>query len=665
MGHQTEKLSFFRRIAKDPTANTVVITAAALVPLMAMVGGGVDASRYYMTSTRLQAACDAGALAARRAMDDDNFNSQHKQIGLNFFDQNFSDGQFGLEGLTRNYTGNQDGEVEGTASGTLPAAIMDAFGYEEFDLTVECTADINISNTDVMFVLDVTGSMNCQVNDASCTNNGEVEAPDSMIDNLRASVLTFYDTVEAATSDSAQVRYGIIPYSNQVNVGYSLNSSWLADRHTYQSREADWLVTTIPGDYSTVSTEYTRTGGANNWRYQSVETRTWTGISLSECQDRANNPEFDIYNTSNESSWSLVSQTGTEPRTSTYTGVVTYEYYATNWSYPQNYNSSTQTCRLNQDFWLYDATSTITQTELPGEDEEIREFRWAYRPVEFDLTTLYDDNTMTAPTGWDEANETHVWNGCIEEAETVTTGTWNPVPSGAYDLDIDLVPTSEAQKWKPMLPSLSYPRYTDDTTNLYNSAEWTQADVITTVDKNQPATYCPKPARKLDEFASRSELENWISEANGFRARGATYHDFGMIWGARFISPDGIFAAENSSAPNGDSISRHIVFMTDGAQSTSQSIYSLYGLEWWDRRVTSDGSQTQMADRHASRFQAACKAARNKNISVWVVAFGTALTQNLIDCATPGRAYQASDNAALDAAFQEIAEKIAALRLTE
>ena len=118
-------------------------------------------------------------------------------------------------------------------------------------------------------------------------------------------------------------------------------------------------------------------------------------------------------------------------------------------------------------------------------------------------------------------------------------------------------------------------------------------------------------------------------------------------------------------APNGDAISRHIVFMTDGELAPSNNSYGLYGLEWWDRRVTTDGSNAQQLDRHASRFQAACRAARNKNISVWVVAFGTELTQNLIDCATPGRAYSADDADELDDAFREIAEKIAALRLTE
>ncbi|MDZ4134779.1 MAG: hypothetical protein U1D06_04175, partial [Paracoccaceae bacterium] len=128
--------------------------------------------------------------------------------------------------------------------------------------------------------------------------------------------------------------------------------------------------------------------------------------------------------------------------------------------------------------------------------------------------------------------------------------------------------------------------------------------------------------------------------------------------------PRGIFASENESAPNGDSISRHIVFMTDGTQVNSNENYSTHGVEWWDRRITGDGNGTREFDRRAARLQAACRAARQENITVWVVAFGTTLTQNLIDCASPGRAFQANDSATLTAQFREIAQKIAALRLT-
>ena len=244
MGQQIDtRQSFLRRLAKDATANTLVISAVSMVPLMAMVGGGVDASRYYMAESRLQAACDAGALAARRSMEDNTLDTASKTVGDNFFAENYPDGTFGLEQLTHAYTATAEGEVNGTASGTLPTAIMDAFGYNDFSINVQCSADVNVSNTDIVFVLDVTGSMNCTATDTSCSNNGEVEASNSKIDNLRSSVMTFYDTVEAATSPSAQVRYGIVPYNTQVNVGDDLNTAWMATSHAYQSRQPNFTVT--------------------------------------------------------------------------------------------------------------------------------------------------------------------------------------------------------------------------------------------------------------------------------------------------------------------------------------------------------------------------------------------------------------------------------------
>ncbi|MGB3807645.1 MAG: hypothetical protein WA936_10635, partial [Erythrobacter sp.] len=99
--------------------------------------------------------------------------------------------------------------------------------------------------------------------------------------------------------------------------------------------------------------------------------------------------------------------------------------------------------------------------------------------------------------------------------------------------------------------------------------------------------------------------------------------------------------------------------------ATNVEVYGTYGVEWWDRRVTNNGSNGQASPRHAERFQAACRLAKQENVSVWVVAFGTALTQNLIDCATPGRAFVADDSDDLADRFEEIAQRIAALRLTQ
>lgn len=653
MDHKhTTNRSFLRRIATDATANTLALSAASLVPVMAMVGGGIDTSRFYMAQTRLQAACDAGALAARYAMLTDTITDEARQTGENFFDQNYPENIFGTQNLTRNFTAI-DGEVSGTASGTLPASIMAAFGFENYTLSVSCKADINISNTDIMFVIDTTGSMAWTPAGIDCglINGIWTECVGSRIQGVRDATMTFYDTVEEATSPRAQVRFGVLPYASGVNVGAAIvdeNPNWMAASHTYQSREGELTL----GNWQRTAINYSRTGEGYNFAGQGSQSFVTVQSSFDNCVNYYNSLQSnDNFVSSNEAGWTQVSATGSNPRTITYTGTVRYAQFTGGGG---SYSNITGSCSFNIVENRYDAASTITVTE---QAQEV--FEWVYRPVTYNLASLYDDNQMQAPTGWNFASEAVNWDGCIEEAATVNTAAFDPIPAGARDLDINLVPSNETERWKPVLRDLTWMR-------ISNPAQWwtyTLNDVRVgdpNVQLARPVYFCPVEAQRLDDM-NRGELQSYV---NGLVAAGATYHDIGMIWGARFIAPNGIFSADNATAPNGEEIARHIVFLTDGELSPNQTVYTPYGTHWWDRRVHDGIDDQQVFDNHSARFQAACRAARNENISIWVVAFGTALTQNLIDCATSGRAYSADNSQALEDAFREIAQKIAKLRVT-
>ncbi|QUL38673.1 Tad domain-containing protein [Erythrobacter sp. JK5] len=659
-------LSFFRRLAADPTANTIVISAAALVPLIGMVGGAVDASRYYMTTTRLQAACDAGALAARRAMDDGDFSTEDEQVGNAFFDQNYNDGLFGLENRTRAYSANDSGVVSGTATGTLPTSLMHIFGYDEFNVSVSCSADINIANTDVMFVLDVTGSMNCPAEqgiDDDCSNNGNTEyvsggVNGSRLQAVREAVVDFYDIVESSTSPQAQVRYGFVPYSQGVNVGQSIKS-WMADSATYQSRV--WVETTteVPGSGVEIGDWIL---DRQTYEYMPRDPDNFGGgVWISSYQWK--NKDNDSGKADNPARNKCLRMEGEEYRVGDELWRVTSsDYWLNVWN---RYGASTQ--------WRAACVGRIDKYRQADEDdveepETITVAQWQYRPVTFDVSNFNAGaglgNPVTTPTGNNGSTVTHNWDGCIQEANTVAQASFNPVPAGAHDLNIDLVPSTDEERWKPALPGAVYYRHTDDG-SLWDNDSWIYEEVGTTENldsvNGRGQHVCPVAARRLSDAWTESTLETYV---DSLRARGNTYHDFGMLWGARFISPDGIFSGSNATAPNGDAITRHIIFMTDGTQATNQRVYGLYGIEWWDRRITDNGSSSQMASRHAERFQAACRAARNKNISVWTIAFGTDLSANLRNCATSGRAFQADDADELRQTFRDIAEQIADLRLT-
>jgi hypothetical protein len=141
-----------------------------------------------------------------------------------------------------------------------------------------------------------------------------------------------------------------------------------------------------------------------------------------------------------------------------------------------------------------------------------------------------------------------------------------------------------------------------------------------------------------------------------------------MIWGLRLISPDGLWKEDTAAHPGNNPPNRYIVFMTDGLMDPDPNAYHLYGMNKLEGRAAAAGtSDTNLGTIHNARFQAVCSAAKDKNITVFVVAFdvGTTVPQSLKDCSTPGYAYAATDSTTLENAFKTIALQIARLRISE
>ncbi|GAA4775496.1 hypothetical protein GCM10023219_23720 [Stakelama sediminis] len=260
-----EKRGFLAMLARDVRGNTLALMAAAMIPLIGMIGGGIDLSRMYLVKTRLQHACDAGALAGRKAMGGGTWsyaNNYADTTAKQFFDDNMPGNAYGATNVTRSFSENA-GKVTGTASATVPMTLMRVFGLTTEDLSVNCDAQMSLPNTDVMFVLDVTGSMNCVAGDPTCSNNGNVPAPGSKIDGLKTAVKCFYEIVAKEDTDAVcptgtpsgglssdiQVRFGFMPYATNVNVGKLLPTKYFADSWDYQSRKqvgtnwTDWIYT--------------------------------------------------------------------------------------------------------------------------------------------------------------------------------------------------------------------------------------------------------------------------------------------------------------------------------------------------------------------------------------------------------------------------------------
>lgn len=657
MGQRTEQSKgaerkpLLTRLARDTRGNTLAMMAAMLVPMAALAGSAVEVSRLYFVKVRLQQACDAGVLAGRKFMTSNTLDATAEARARAFFANNFATGTFGSSGVEFHPSALADGQVFADASADVPMTLARMFGMESTEIEVECQAKLEIPNLDIMFVLDTTGSM-------ADTNAGDTV---TRIAALRTSVTDFYTTIQASKVSGTQVRYGFVPYATTVNVGGLLKKEWMVDKWTYQSRIADGVE-----DVTTTSTGSSTITENSAWETLSGNSETIKKtLPLEACDAPANTNKNTDKTTSktetqpNGDKWTIVERTRTTTG-STYSVAISKNVCTlTETKYNTLVQKRTETTKPNPNA----GTQTTTTS---------KKYWWQYKPVEYDVSSLKGGtlmavgNKITAPVANNHGNRTVTWAGCIEERDTVRQTDYTTIPTTAYDLDIDKVPTSGDAKtqWRPSLSGLVFAR-----SSITN---WTYASVRSASNFTNMADYlsgfyasCPSAARKLDASLTAGTLKTYL---DGLTVSGNTYHDIGFLWGARLISSTGLFASENSTAPNGSDISRHIIFMTDGETDTDITNYDAYGLSALDRRRTDTASLPTNPGQNTiveNRLKALCAAAKKKNMTVWVIAFGVSLNDMMNTCASPGRAYEAKNADQLKQTFAKIASQIAQLRVAK
>ncbi len=740
-------IGFLSRLRANEAGNVMIIGAALIIPMVALVGGAVDMSRLYATRTRLQAACDAGALAGRRTMGTDTWAANSNRANTHaekVFALNFKAGSFASLNEDVTYT-EAGGTVTGNATADVPMTLMRVFGMPTSTITLSCTSNMVIPNTDVMFVLDTTGSM-----------------AGTKITGLKRAVKCFYEALARENTDAVcetsagetpptggissavQLRFGFMPYATNVNVGKLLPTAYFADQADYQSRTVD----TIPVWGYTIGAESSTTWGnypsgptdlldqskyGTPWTYASltagsITVRTASGTrsaaaktndtqtnctarnnqgpsgnrtygytdvsSVADATEGTKTPAIPDHSSSPVPTQQTVNYTQNENHTA-----VAYKYA---WDSTQ---SSGNRCRLQ---YSQNRTYTLTRTGTAARpiswDQYNKFSAFTYKKTTLDISGLKNgsswNNSATIPnlgtksttiiresgqssesTLIERGDWTVTWNGCIEDAYEPRNVTWSSgIPSNAYGAQIDLIPNASNPEtlWKPALPDAVWGRYTSTSYVYYGRTYYTDtkttADVIATDDmpRQEVDASCPSEARKLQEW-TKDDYEDYV---DGLTIGGNTYHDVGLVWGGRFASPDGIFAAENRTTSGGAQIYRHVIFMTDGDTVTNATNYTSQGVAWWDRRQTSQASAPSngtLDDIVDARFSAICTAIKNKGIVLWVVSYGgsTSTTTNarLRACSsdpnTPSTRYFNADNTnELIQTFKNIANQISSLRLT-
>jgi hypothetical protein len=232
-------------------------------------------SRLYVVKVRLQQACDAGVLAGRKVMTDTSLSTALDPAAQTqaqaFFRNNFRETWFQSTAVSFTPTkaahggGTVANAVNGAATATVPMALMSFFKVQPAKLDVTCQAVFDMADTDIMFVLDTTGSMSCKPSDpTSCAG---AMTPYTRGDGTQASTIwkaadrngraarcsdpvRHDDACKCRFHDQVSLRFRDL--LSAVNVGQSIPTTYLQNTtHTYQSRR-------VIGDYD-FGTAITRT----------------------------------------------------------------------------------------------------------------------------------------------------------------------------------------------------------------------------------------------------------------------------------------------------------------------------------------------------------------------------------------------------------------------
>ena len=605
------------RLARDKTGSTLAMMAAAMIPTIVIAGSAIDVTRMYVTKTRLQQACDAGVLAGRKFLIDSNattLDANSQTQAQRFFGNNFKAGWMGTTAVSFTPTKTGDKQVSGTASATLPMTIMASFGPTQKVITTQCEARFDVADADIMFVLDTTGSMSCTPADNSSCNTTAVSY--------------------TRTSDGSTGTY------SPEKSGSKMQAARDAVLAFYDTMVANADPTThirygfVPYN-AQVNVGYLLPAGSmvTNWHYQSrraINENYVSGADTTVTQTGVDNATCTAMN-----------NTRSHPATTD-----DYKFGADNKAYRYTSNSwvatAGGTCKLNR------------KTYTP---------KWRYKQWDQDVSKYITGAATQDPT--DFASSTSKWRGCVEERDTTASTSFNgTLPA---DLDPDTPPTDTSTRWRPVWPDAMWYRNqngpTSDTTPVLDSNVVDGVTGTTFVHYDDKVT-CMKAASRVATM-TRAEVNAFVNHED-FKPSGSTYLDIGMIWGLRLLSPTGLFASDTSAWPGRNAPNRHIIFMTDGFMQPTTQVYSSYGVEQLDRRVTGSTLANQ-TNNHNARFKAVCAAARAKNITVWMIAFGkgSTLSPEMTACASPGKAYYVPTAADLKDKFNEIATQIAQLRLSK
>jgi Flp pilus assembly protein TadG len=222
-------------IGRDRRGNVAITFGFAMLPIIGLVGAGIDYSHAISIRVALQAGLDSTALMLSKQA------ASLKQKQLQSTAQQYFNGVFQRPeaqnvSITANYTTSGGSQVTVDGSAAMTTSFMQILGYNTLTVTGTSTVKWGMSKLRVALVLDNTGSM---------AQSGKMPA-------LQTASHQLLQQLQNASTNPNDVQVAIVPFTTDVNIGNgNKNNGWL--KWSYSGTGPFGTTTTVTIDPATWS----------------------------------------------------------------------------------------------------------------------------------------------------------------------------------------------------------------------------------------------------------------------------------------------------------------------------------------------------------------------------------------------------------------------------
>jgi Flp pilus assembly protein TadG len=392
-------------------------------------------------------------------------------------------------------------------------------------------------------------------------------------------------------------------------------------------------------------TSLTMSGNATSTNTSEIVTLTNLGATTTTGSTTVSNVSFStvpsvgqiIIGNGIPANTTITAVTGTAAQFTGGTGTLTISNSATT---PSNFSSATGTC----------CNTTLV----------------AFTPLTYD--SAYN---TASPAG---SSTTTSWGGCVVE----------PTSSGENASGTGVVSTSgNPDTSEPTSGMNWYPYYwAKDNANTWASGSVSRQDTTTEIQGHEisdwlaqdgPNQGCPVSLLPLTDVTSSTGKTAALSKIGAMwpRDSGGTQVHIGMTWGWRTLAPNGPFTAVNGHPLSYTDASttgwkKVVVLMTDGEEEWPASD-NMTGLgQIADGKIGTTSTSTAVTNL-GTRLASVCSNMAADNIIIYTIGLGSGGSNNtaLQNCAANGGFYEAATPSSLQKVFNDIAQSLIALRLSQ